>query len=306
MADVTDVPPVGEVRAPGMDHQLYPFRALPAARAFNWNTDHRVALTVTVMIDYWELVPPEEASPDPRMVSPLGAFQPDWLTWSQHEYGNRVGIWRVLEVLDRYKIKPSVALGTAAIARYPDIIEAVRERNGCFMAHGTHGTRRVTNSMEYLDEMLLVAECSEALAKVTGQPPLGWCGQHYSESDRTPDLVGEAGFRYLIDWSNDDRPYKIGSESIVSLPAQAEWSDIESMRHRGVAPHVWADGVVEAFTVLHDEGGACFNLTLNPWIIGQPHRIRYLGDALSRIMGRKKTWVTTTDEVYNRAVAMLG
>src|ERR1019366_4851106 len=95
-------PPVDEVRAPGMDHAHHPFRTLPDAPRFAWPDDARIAFTVTVMLDYWELDPPKDANRDPRVVSPLGAFFPDWLTWSQREYGARVGIFRVLEVLDRF------------------------------------------------------------------------------------------------------------------------------------------------------------------------------------------------------------
>ena len=131
-------------------------------------------------------------------------------------------------------------------------------------------------------------------------PPLGWCGQDFNESDRTPALLAEAGFAYTTDWANDDRPYLLGpyhGRSLVALPPQPEWNDLECMWLRRVSPPVWADNIAEAFAFLHDEGGASFNLTLHPWIAGQAHRIRYLRDALSRVLGRGKIWRTTTDEV---------
>ncbi len=301
MADPTNVPPAGEVRAPGMDHELYKFRKSADAPRFEWRDGARIAFTVTLMVDYWELQPPADASPDPRMGSPLGKFNPDWLTWSQHEYGNRVGIFRVLEMLDTFEVKPSVALGIEAAKRYPEIVYDLRQRYAGFMAHGTHATRRITNAMDDMDEMILLAECMDAVGTASGEPPIGWCGQDYAQSERTPDLLAQAGFKYVTDWSNDDRPYRIGSEGLMSLPAHSEWSDIECMWHRNVLPQTWADGVVEAFDVLYGEGGACFNLTLNPWITGQAHRIRYLGDILSRIVGRKKVWKARMDEVFYTA-----
>ena len=298
MADPSNTPPVGEIRAPGMDHALYPFRTAPEAPRFAWREGGRIAFTVTLMVDYWELTPPADARPDPRMGSPLGKYEPDWLTWSQHEYGNRVGIFRVLEMLDRFAIRPTAALGSEAARRYPEIVGELRRRGAGFMAHGSHATRRITNAMDEMDEMNLLAECMEAVQTAAGEAPIGWCGQDYSHSERTPALLAQAGYKYITDWSNDDRPYRMSTDGLLSLPAQSEWSDIECMWHRRVAPQIWADGVMEAFDVLYDEGGACFNLTLNPWIMGQAHRIRYLGDALSRIMGRKGIWKARMDEVY--------
>ncbi len=298
MADPSNVPPVGEIRAPGMDHALYPFRKSADAPRFEWREGARIAFTVTLMVDYWELTPPDDAKPDPRMGSPLGKYSPDWLTWSQHEYGNRVGIFRVLEMLDKFGIRPTAALGAEAARRYPEIVHELRRRSAGFMAHGTHATRRITAAMDDMDEMIMLAECMDAVKNAVDEAPIGWCGQDYSQSERTPEMLAQAGFKYMTDWSNDDRPYRMNTDGLVSLPAQSEWSDIECMWHRRVAPQVWADGVVEAFNVLYDEGGACFNLTLNPWIIGQAHRIRYLGCALSRIVGRKGIWKARMDEVY--------
>src|SRR4051812_23254248 len=100
-------PPAGETRGAGMDHAHYPFRALPDAPRFEWPEGARIAFTVTLVLDYWELEAPKDESPDPRIVSPLGKFFPDWLTWSHRLYGARVGIFRILDVLDRAGIKPT-------------------------------------------------------------------------------------------------------------------------------------------------------------------------------------------------------
>ena len=168
---------MAEDRAPGMDHAHYPFRRLPDAPRFTWPGDARIAFTVTLMLDAWEVNPPADASRDPRMVSPLGAFFPDWLTWSQREYGARVGIFRVLETLDAFAITPSVALGAAAAKRYPELVDELLRRNACFMAHGTFATRRITSRMNEADERALIAESREAMRAATGALPQGWCGR---------------------------------------------------------------------------------------------------------------------------------
>ena len=302
MADHTpsNVPPVGEIRAPGMDHAHHPYRTLPDAPHFTWPDGARMAFTVTIMLDHWELAPPPEGNPDPRIVSPLGKFFPDWLTWSHRLYGARVGIFRLLRVLDEFSLTPSVALGAEAAKRYPELVDECLRRNACFMAHGTHASRRITSKMTEAEERAFIAESSAAVHAATGTDPRGWCGQDFNQSARTPALLAESGFGYTMDWANDDRPFLLGpyaGKSLLALPPQPEWNDLESMGLRRVPAQTWANNIVEAFRFLHDEGGASFNLTLHPFVAGQAHRIRYLHEALSQVLGRGKTWRTTTDDV---------
>jgi peptidoglycan/xylan/chitin deacetylase (PgdA/CDA1 family) len=302
-----NIPPVGEGREPGMDHTHYPFRALPDAPRFVWPDDGRIAFTVTLVLDYWELAPPDDASPDPRIVSPLGKFFPDWLTWSHRLYGARVGIFRILEVLDSFNLKPSVALGTEAAKRYPELVDALSRRDACFMAHGDYATRRITSRMT--DERGFIAAARDGISAATGRTPSGWCGQDFNESADTPALLAEAGFHYTTDWANDDRPFLLGpypAGSLLALPPQPEWNDLECMWLRRVTPRVWSANIGDAFDVLHSEGGNVFNLTLHPWIAGQAHRIRYLGEALHRILGKPHVWCTTTDALAEAARRQLG
>jgi allantoinase len=301
---VETTPPVNEVRVPGMDHALYPFRSLPDAPCFVWPGGARIAFTVTLMLDHWELDPPAGESPDPRIVSPLGKFHPDWLTWSHRLYGARVGIFRILEVLDQFNLKPSVALGTEAARRYPELVDALLRRDACFMAHGHYATRRITSRMD--DERGFITSARDGVAAAIGQAPSGWCGQDFNESADTPALLAEAGFRYTTDWANDDRPYLLGPGHLVALPPQPEWNDLECMWLRRVTPQVWSANIAEAFHVLHAEGGNAFNLTLHPWITGQAHRIRYLREALHHCLGTPHVWRTTTDALAEAARAQLG
>jgi allantoinase len=304
MAEFTPakIPPANETREPGMDHAHYPFRALPDAPCFVWPDGARIAFTVTLMLDYWELEAPEGESPDPRIVSPLGKFFPDWLTWSHRQYGARVGIFRILDVLDRFDIKPSVAVGTEAAKRYPELVDELLRRNACFMAHGDYATRRITSRT--VDERATIIAARDGVAAAIGQAPKGWCGQDFNESADTPARLAEAGFEYTTDWANDDRPYLLDG-GLVALPPQPEWNDLECMWLRRVTPPTWQANLVEAFEVLHAEGGNCFNLTLHPWIAGQAPRIRDLRDALHHILGKPRVWRTTTDEVAAEARSQL-
>ena len=190
MAEPTNTPPVGEQRRPGMDHPHHAFRTLTEAPRFEWPDNARIAFTVTLVLDYWEVNPPENASRDPRIVSPLGNFFPDWLTWSQREYGARVGIFRVLDVLDRFGVTPSVALGAAAAKRYPELVDELTRRNACFLAHGTYATRRITSRMSEAEERAFIAESRDAVRAAAGAAPLGWCGQDFNEFSAHACIAG--------------------------------------------------------------------------------------------------------------------
>ena len=303
MAD-HNTPPTDELRLPGMDHAHYGFRALNHAPRFVWPDGARIALTVTVMVDHWELAPPADAYPDPRIVSPLGKFHPDWLTWSQRAYGNRVGVFRILDVLNQFGLTPSVALGSAAAKQCPELVDELSRRNACVMAPGDFASHRITSTMTVDEERAFIAAARDAVAAATGDVPKGWCGQDFNESADTPAYLIEAGFAYTTDWANDDRPYLLDG-ALVALPPQPEWNDLECIRLRGVTVPVWSDNLAEAFAVLHDEGGAVFNLTLHPWITGQPHRIRWLREALARMLGKPGVWRTTTDDLARVARAQL-
>ena len=166
MAEPTNIPPVGEQRRPGMDHPHHAFRTLTEAPRFAWPDDARIAFTVTLVLDYWELDPSQDANPDPRMVSPLGKFFPDWLSWSQREYGARVGIFRVLDVLDRYQVRAGVAVNALAAERYPYLIEQFKKRNYEFIGHGSSANRMITSAMSEAEEQAEIAGAVAALEQL--------------------------------------------------------------------------------------------------------------------------------------------
>jgi hypothetical protein len=153
-----------EIRHLGMDHPHYPFSPLPQRPLLRWPDGARVAFWVLLHLEYWEMEPPADAYRDPRFVGEFGSFSPDFRTWSQREYGNRIGIFRLLEVLDRYGIKATVAANAEACTRYPNLIDEVRRRHWELVAHGTHATRMITSQMSEVEERAHIAAAIDAVA----------------------------------------------------------------------------------------------------------------------------------------------
>jgi len=294
-------PPTGERRAPGMDNPYYPYWPLPKRPRLQWPGGGRVAFWVLLHLEYWELDPPESAYRDPRFVGEFGSYFPDYRSWTQRDYGNRVGVFRVLELLDRYNLKVTVAANSSALERYPYLVAELKRRGCEFAAHGSHATRMITSRMSEEEERALIRHSIAAVERATGTRPTGWLGQDYGESARTPRLLAEAGLDYVMDWPNDDQPYRMTvGRPFVAIPNHAEWDDVQLLWLRRVGMATYAKLVGEAFAALHEEGarsGRIFGLSLHPWLIGMAHRIRYLDEALRQIAGYREVWQATAGEI---------
>lgn len=282
----------------GMDNPWYDYSPFPTRPRLVWPRNARVAFFVLLHLEYWELDPAKDSHRDPRLVGEFGSFVPDYRSWTQREYGNRTGIFRVLDVLDRYQIHAGVAVNALAAERYPYLVEQFKKRRYEFIGHGHSANRMITSKMSEAEETKEIAEAITTIEKAAGVRPKGWLGQDYGESQRTPQLLADASLDYVLDWPNDDQPYamKVGRK-FVALPNQPEWDDVQQLVLRRIAMPRYPDIVAEAFELLHREGGQVFNLSIHPWLMGMPHRIKYLDEALRRVERFGNVWHATPGEV---------
>src|SRR5579863_4476460 len=164
-------PPFDQVYRRGADHPHHPYWPLPKREVLVWPNRARLAFWVLLHLEYWELEPPQDAVRDPRFVGEFGSYYPDYRTWTQRDYGNRVGIFRVLEVLDRYGLKVTVAANASALERYPYLIGEFQRRGYEFAAHGTHATRMITSRMSEAAEREHIVQAIAAVEHATGKRP---------------------------------------------------------------------------------------------------------------------------------------
>ncbi len=245
---------------------------------------------------------------DPRFRDTLGDFQPDIRSNTWREYGARIGFFRIFEVLDRHGLTTTVAANASALTRYPQLVEECLRRGWAFAAHGTHATRMASSAMSEEQERTLIGDCAEAIERATGKRPPGWISQDFGQSARTPQLLAEAGFRYLADWPNDDQPYWMTTAPpILSIPCQSEQDDVQLLWHRRLLTPRYPALVEEGFRVLHEEGagsGRSFTLGIHPWLFGMPHRIRYLDETLARLARFEAVWNATLDAIADHLHAL--
>lgn len=284
-------------RREGPDHALYGHSPQPDRAPLHWPDGAHVALAVFLYFEAWEIDPPKGSIYDKRHDGVIGGLFPNYKSYSQYEYGNRIGIVRVLELLDRHKLPVTVAVNSGACAKCPYLVRQFRERSYEFAAHGTFATRMLSSRMSKAEERAAIAQSLDSIERASGARPGGWIGQDYGESTVTPRLLAEAGMRYVADWGNDDRPYFLQTTPpLLSIPNQAEWDDVQMIWHRKVHPATWRDTVLDAFTQLQADGassGTMFGLHIHPWLTGAPHRIAILEDVVGRIAAASKVWRTT-------------
>ena len=273
-----------------------PYSPIVERPVIAWPERARVALWIVPNVELREYLPPPNPVRDPWPRVP----HPDVQQYSFHDYGNRVGFWRMLSVFDDLQLRCTVSLNLAVLERFPEIRDAIVERNWEVMGHGIYNTRYLYHLSES-EERAFYRECFELAERLAGQRLRGMLGPSVSASERTPDPLAEAGFVYHADWALDDQPVPltVPSGRLVAMPYTYELNDAALFRR-----HVEGDEYVTIckaqFDRLYEEGaesGRVMCLPLHPYLIGQPHRIGALAKVLAYIRSHDLVWIASGSEI---------
>lgn len=276
--------------------ERFAYSALIDRQRLRWPGGARVALWVVPNIEHYEYLPAQVGVRDPWPRMP----HPDILGYGQRDYGNRVGIWRMMELFDQHRLRCTVSLSLAVLEMYPEIATAMAARDWELMSHGLYNTRYHWN-MPIEAERAAIAECQAIHRKHTGRDMAGWFSPAASFTLNTPDLVAEAGFRYYCDFYHDDQPGRLNTRTghLVSVPYSMEVNDAIAWR-RGDEGEDFERLIRDEFDTLYREGaehGRVMCIAVHPFIMGQPHRIAHLDRALRYVLGHEGVWRATGDEI---------
>jgi len=185
---------------------------------------------------------------------------------------------------------------------YPFLVKHCVERGCEIIAHGVSLSRMITSQMSEAEERKEIKASIDAIKAATGKMPMGWFGPEYGESHRTPQLLAEAGIRYVCDWVNDEQPYPMTTKKgeLYALPMNLDLDDDFALRDRKYPMDEYAKLLVDAFDTMHKDGletGRALTLNLHAWTSGQPFRTYYLDQALGRMMGKRSVWAATGGEI---------
>jgi len=224
--------------------------------------------------------------------------------YAWRDYGNRVGNWRLFEMLDEIGLPASILLNSMVCYHYPDIIEKIKQRGDDVLGHGRTNAELLKPFWEH-DESRVIEETTEIIEKYVGVRPTGWMGPGADESNVTPDLLKEAGYTHLLDWPVDDQPIwmKTRSGPLLSVPYPMELNDAGTLVHRDHTGREFADMIVDQFEELLEQSERqtlVFALSLHGFIVGQPFRLRPLRRALKHCAQHKlkdRIWFTRAGEI---------
>jgi peptidoglycan/xylan/chitin deacetylase (PgdA/CDA1 family) len=226
---------------------------------------------------------------------------PDPLNYGWRDYGPRVGVWRLMELLDRHGFRASAIVNTDVFNHYPQIVQAGRERGWAWVGHGQTNSRWHVG-MERDEERRFLEDIIAAFTKATGAPPRGWLGPALTSTEHTIDLLAELGFDYSLDWANDDRPYLMRPSSgrLASIPYSSEVNDIPAFVLHHHTGEQFAQSVIDQFDVLYAEAAEALRVMgvgIHPFLVGQPFLAKHFDRALEYIAGHEDVWLATSDEV---------
>ncbi|WP_034852669.1 polysaccharide deacetylase family protein [Inquilinus limosus] len=286
-------------------HDRFPYSAIVDRPPLRWPNGARVAVWVIPNIEHFLFDRPSSA------INPHTAgLVPDVLNYSWRDYGVRVGIWRLMEVMEKHGFKGTVALNSDVVRHYPRIIEAGRALGWEWMGHGVTNSTLIHAQPEE-EEREIIRSVVDTIGQATGARPRGWLSPALTESHRTLDLLAEAGIGYVANWVNDEQPYpmRVKSGSMLSLPYSIEINDFNAFLFQGQTGEQFAQTIRDQFDVLYEDGattGRVMGIALHPFLIGHPHRAKHFAGALAHIASHRDVWLATGGEIadwYRQAYA---
>jgi peptidoglycan/xylan/chitin deacetylase (PgdA/CDA1 family) len=297
--------PGGSIRRSDRYDDSFIFERKP----FTWPGKATLAIWIAPNVEVWRYDSPagQAISPNER------GIVPDVVNYAWREYGMRVGLWRMADVLDAAGVRATVALNSAVVEAHPKAIEEMKRRRWEFMGHGITNTENL-GGLPLEKERPLIQTVLKTIEQATGSRPRGWLGPGLTETYNTLDILAEEGVIYCGDWNSDDQPYpmKVRKGKMFSIPYCMEINDIPLFIRKGYTGEQYLQSVVDQFDTLYADSAKhprVLGIPLHPMITGQPLRSRYLERALAHMKKHERVWFATGSEIidaYERAMATQG
>jgi len=282
----------------------YPFSAIPARPTYDWPGRKRLAAYFALNIEAFEF----GRNPGNDFTSMPSA--PFHRGYAYRDYGNRVGIWRILRLFEEFKIPLAIIVNASVYDVCPDVLVPFRQRGDEFIGHGrTNSERQIDMTAEQESEML--GQVVKRITAEEGAPPRGWLGPFISQSPQTPELLKQHGFQYMLDWFYDDQPtwFRTDNGPILAVPYPSmELNDLPAYVNRKASDGDFTTMLIDCFDEQLEESvlyPQVYAASLHTFLTGQPHRIRQLRRVLAHIAAqRDKVWITTPARIAEHVAAL--
>lgn len=280
-------------RRHGMDHDRYDWSDMFQRAPIRWPNGARVALSIVTHVQHFPLNMPAKPFKAPGALS---MPYPDFRYFTNRDYGNRLGVFRILKLLEEERLAASFAINGCIAERYPAVVDAVVGGGHEIVAHGLDMGKVHHSGLGAAEEEAIIAEALQLLRSRSGQQVTGWLSPGRAQGFHTLDRLTKHGVQWCLDWANDDLPYEMRTENgpLLAMPMAYETDDrVVAMEYFHSEPD-WVQQVKDRFDVLWREsaehGGRVMSLPLHSWISGMPYRVEYLREVLDYILSHEGVW----------------
>lgn len=290
-------------RAYGMDQDRYAWEPAPVRQPFAWPGDKALALMIVVPLERHGLNPSGKPFKHP------GAMQtpyPDLRHYTTRDYGNRVGVFRILEALKAASVTATFPINASLLARAPPLIDAILADGHEIAAYGLDtdaihwGAIAPETEKSYIEQ-------TRAAFNARGLSPITWMSPARQQSFATPDLIRAAGFTVCLDWEMDSVPRALRTDhgALNCVPLYNELDDRKLLIDQRQTEAEWRDQILEAAAMMKAEhaarGGQVLSFSLTPYVSGQPFRIWALRETLSALSGDSAIWCAGASSIAQAA-----
>lgn len=290
---------IKEMKTPGR----FDYVPLIGRPDYTWPNGTRLAVHYSLNIEvftYGEGLGNDLAVPSP---------QPNHRSWAWREYGNRVGVWRMWELAEEYKIPYGILLNSKLYDHCPQVLEAFAKRGDEMVGHGRTNSERQID-MDHATERAVIQEVQAAITKHWGKPARGWLAPYISQTHDSLDLLREAGFTYCMDWPLDDQPVWMRTKHgpILNVPYPNELNDSLWMVSRRSEVDNWARCIIDQFDEMLEESERrplVLGLPLHTFVLGQPYRLRWFRRIVEHIQAKAhRCWVATPGQIAEHCMKL--
>lgn len=289
-------------RKHGMDHDLYEWSNLFERKLLQLPNKTKVAVMITIPLEFFPLNPTGKPFKAPGS---MVTNYPDFRHYTTRDYGNRVGVFRLLKVLDQFNIKANFAINAVIAERYPFLIKEIVDSNHEIIVHGYHMDSLHYGEMDEELEKNQIQKSIQIIQQVTKKTLLGWMSPAYAESFNTLNLLAQNGIKYVCDWANDDLPFTIKTKhgNLTSIPITQELSDRQIIINNHHTEDSFVQQIKDQFNCLSEEaekyGGRILSLNFTPYITGLPYRIKLFEEILEYLHNQKNVTYLTANNLFH-------
>jgi peptidoglycan/xylan/chitin deacetylase (PgdA/CDA1 family) len=285
----------------------YDYIPLPQRQPLKWPGGAKVAIVLTFNLETWDLTKPTDkpyyAGGPAILPDTLPGNTPDFPNYTWREYGQRIGIWRLLELFDELNVHASCTINAVTFERRRAMADAILDRGWELLAHNWEQGELLTNfNGDPEKERDIILRSLAQFEKFTGRKAKGWLSSSLRGTMQTADILAEYGCIFYCDIMNDDQPFLLRTPSgpIVSTPYSNEINDFTFITRKNYTTDQFRDALIEELDVLYAEGaktGRIMNLGLHPHVSGRAHRIRALREFIQYAKGLPDIWWPTREEI---------